>query len=89
MTLLTQEQKSSMLLSQSKLHKEELAGGSQKNKESVSVNRKRFGGMLNEAQTIMSRDYKGLGSGRDTMNGVLESERNNHNWTDGQLRRDS
>lgn len=74
MTLLTQEQKKSRQLSQSKQDNEESADESQKNKESVSVNRKRFGGIINEAQTIMSRDYKGLGSGRDTMNGVLESE---------------
>lgn len=47
--------------------------GSEKKLECASVNRKRFDGLINEARTIMSRDYKGFGSGRDTQNGVLES----------------
>lgn len=45
-----------------------------KRQECASVNYKRFDRLLTEAQTIAARDCKGFGSGRDTQNGVLESD---------------
>ena len=36
------------------------------------MNRKEFYGFINEAKTILSRDFKGFGSGRDFQNGVIE-----------------
>lgn len=48
--------------------------GQAKRQECASVNYKRFDRLLTEAQTVTARDCKGFGSGRDTQNGVLESE---------------
>ena len=45
-----------------------------KNKELLNVNINKALGLLTEAKTICSREYKGFGSSLQTQNGVLESE---------------
>ena len=72
--LLTETHRESTPPSRSRQDSEVSQTTKTKNVECASVNYKRFDRLLTEAQTIEARDYKGFGSGRDTQNGVLESE---------------
>lgn len=76
-TLMTETQKQYKSRTQSRQDNEESQNGNQKKLESASVNRVKFDGLINEARTIQARYYKGLGTGTQPENGVIENAREN------------